>query len=283
MRAAIKAYGPDLVVAHTATPAFYARLAAPRATSVFCVLHSASDDFAWPIRRLAERLLLLRTRGVIAASEGQRQSFARHFARYTRIRVIPPGVRLNLSARAVAGDVPSRVVTLARVAEQKNPRLWLEIARGLASEAPELKLEWWGPLSSDEPEMSRIVDEMQRTENAQYRGPTSEPETVLNACDFVLHTADREAPGLTIMEAVAAGVPCICSEDAAKYLPRGIRPITFVTGNAESALAAIHELRSSWATVAQESIAAAGPIRSAYSTRAMARAYLDAMGLPPKT
>ena len=117
----VRTFRPDVVVAHSALPNVYARLAAPTGVPVVTVLHSATDDHHNRVLRIAERVLGRRTAHVIAVSRVQAEVYLTHFPRRSpRTTVIPNGVRAEL-VPATARPVARTIGVLARVDMQKRP------------------------------------------------------------------------------------------------------------------------------------------------------------------
>jgi hypothetical protein len=109
LRRKLKQCGAENILAHSFLPAFYARLAAPRRSSVHYVLHSASDDYDSLSNRIIERVLLMRTKSVIAVSAQQLGVYLAHFRKNVTSTVINNGVSdaLGLSVRIDQALIPS--------------------------------------------------------------------------------------------------------------------------------------------------------------------------------
>lgn len=274
LRKVMRNYRPDVVVSHSALPNLYSRLSAPRRTKVVAVLHSAGDDFAdWKLHS-AERLARLRTAAIVAVSEGQADQYVSRFGNRVPVRLIPNGIRSDARPKNKYATVPGHAVTLARVAAQKNPELWLSTAHLVAAHRSDLKLAWWGPQSVEADLLSLFSDDSLKGSSGSYKGSTSDPIGALTAGDILFHPADREAHSIGILEAAAVGLPIVCSQTVAATLPSTIDAVTFADGDPESALRALQTVCDNWTAHAQRALLAAPRVQSGYSIEKCADSYL---------
>lgn len=270
---------PDVIIAHSAIPNIYARIAAPVGIPVVTVLHSAGDDFKGLTMRVVERLLSLRTAYIVAVSQAQMDRYLQHFRLTKRIAVIPNGIRSDIRSKTKSTAKLATLVTVARVADQKNPTLWTEVIDHLHKDEPNLRFAWWGPVSSD-PNIQALVDEFtSKPSTGRFAGPTTDPCAILEDADALFHPADREAHSIGILEAAAAGLPVLCTEGVAATLPSAIVALPFEGGNAESALRSIRELAEGWQSYSSRAIAAAAGVKDAFSIEKCADQYLQVIGV----
>lgn len=258
LRRRLRKIRPDIVIAHSAIPNMYSRLAKVRGVPVVCVLHSASDDFASFPRRWSERLLRKRTGAVIAVSEQQARGYMRRFGgKGARVRVIPNGLPGSWTHKVAPSPQPRTVVTLGRVVDQKRPDLWLEIAEIAAERLPELTFEWWGPIVNDgEPEAMRLLAASKAESNVVYRGVTDMPNAVLCNADVFLHTSQREAHSIALLEAAAVGLPIVHSAEVVPSSERGFN-IRFAAADANAAVSALATIIREWPKAGLAAIAEA--------------------------
>jgi glycosyltransferase involved in cell wall biosynthesis len=271
----IREWQPDIVVGHSALPNLYSRLVAPRGLPVVAVLHSATDDFAGRSLRWSEHLVRPRTAAIVAVSQGQIDQYGSHFGSGVPIRLIPNGIRRDASPKERFQEVPSVAVTIARVATQKNPHVWVKAAGLLALDGPDLRLEWWGPHSGDGELKDVFSKESLEGSRGLYRGATTDPISALKSSDLLFHTADREAHSIGILEAAGVGLPVICSSTVAEALPAEIVAVSFPDGVAESAVEALQTVCSDWAHYAERALAAAPGIIEDFSISKCASKYVE--------
>lgn len=265
---------PDVVLAHSALPNIYARLAAPVGTPVVTVLHSASDDFAERSARLVEKVLLLRTSHVVAVSPRQQEKYLEHFGASREITVIPNGIRSDIRCRSQSGPVLESLVTVARIASQKNPVLWTRTAELLHRRGSTVRLTWWGPMPTEMHLQSLVSDFETAPTGGGFAGPTNDPPSVLEAADALFHPADREAHSIGILEAAAAGLPIVCSRAVADTLPPNVVTVPFADGEPLSAVQAIFELSRNWQELSASAISAAADIAEEFSIDKCSRQYV---------
>lgn len=276
-RRRLRRLSPDAVVSHSAIPNVYARIIANRNIKVVTVLHSASDDFADPKLRWAERLLRIRTHKVVAVSSQQADMYQKYFGPTGSLVIIPNGVALQSgSTRPCASTARMQVVTLARVAKQKNPTLWLRVARELVA-TNEVDFKWYGPISSST-SIDALVDSTSGVETVQFCGPTDEPGRVLGRAAVYFHSADREAHSIAILEAAAAGVPVVCADTAIHGWDRCIPAATFSPGDFHGAVSALRTVVDGIDQFKIHAEAVQAPVSARYSITACADRYLAVLG-----
>jgi glycosyltransferase involved in cell wall biosynthesis len=158
-----------------------------------------------------------------------------------RARVIHPGVDLADWSLPAPPGPPPRALLLGALVAGKRPELALEIA----ARVPELRLDLVGaPLPGDPPGL--VVALQQRASRpdlagrVRLLGALEDPRSALAESHLLLHCAEREAFGIALVEALAAGRPVVAAAAAG--------PLEIVTpacgrlyepGDADAAAAAI--------------------------------------------
>lgn len=260
----------SVVIAHSALPSVYARLTSPRSIPVISVLHSAVDDYKDRKLAVAEHLLRRRTPIVIAVSAAQATGYRARFKR--NIIVIRNGISNSLPG-VMDKILPAtpRVVTVARIAEQKNPSLWLAVmnaTKGLAT------FQWFGPMDLNEPVVAQAVSDARRADPAVFPGAVQNVGHALSEADLFFHPADREAASIGLLEAGAMGLPIVCSAAVSETLPPELRRTEFVTGDALDAEATVRRALTILRVLTEDARQAAPFIRDSFSITRSAEAYL---------
>lgn len=268
---------PNVILAHSAIPSIYTRVVAPFGTPVIPVLHSASDDFSSVRMRLIEKLLGSRTAHIVAVSQSQVNLYSSYFGSRRNISVIPNGIRSDIHTKSSASRRLESLVTISRVAQQKNPALWIDVAERLAEKDGTPSMSWWGPLSREGSVQKSVSDSRSTTSAGRFMGPTSDPSSCLTAADALFHPADREAHSIGILEAAAAGLPVVCSASVAATLSSEIVAVVYETGNAASAVDAINDLTKNWDQLSEQAILLAAGVRKKYSIENCAAEYEQLM------
>ena len=278
LRRAIAKHHPRAVLSHSAIPNVYARLAAPRGVPIITVLHTATDDYASVPLRIAESVLRARTSAVVAVSDRQAQIYRSHFNDRVPVHVIQTGLSPTITQKKAISAVPTLVVTVARIAQQKNPSFWIDVVSRAQQELPGLKFQWWGPAAHEDGIESTVAKSAELS-NAEFCGPVSDPADILKSADILLHTSSREAPGIALIEAAGSGTPVLCSDQVSGTLPLIVPRIEFADLDLDSCLASLRRVVQSWDVVAKDARAAAPKVLKAFSSRTSASAYLAVMGL----
>lgn len=274
LRRELRGFRPTAVVAHSALPNLYARVAAPRGIPVVTVLHSAGDDFVFLSLRLAERLLRRRTAAVVAVSPAQARRYDARFGAGRVARIIPNGIPADVPRRLPGGPAqPPSIVTVARVAVQKDPDLWLDVVRGFGAERADFA--WWGP-QDDEALAARLSAALAGSAaSAVLAGPTAQPLAVLTAADVLFHPSSLEAHSIALLEAAAVGIPVVCAEAVDASYAGGIAAATFPGGDAAAARAALDAVLADYPSVSAEAARRAVDVRSDHSIERVADEYVD--------
>ncbi|WP_307224825.1 glycosyltransferase [Microbacterium arborescens] len=272
LRRTLRRISPDVVVSHSALPNIYARLASS-SQSVYCVLHSATRDFDDRKIRLAERLLTRRTAAVIAVSEEQRREYLSHFPNQ-RVELIPNGIpdEFRPGAQYHPG---APVITVGRVARQKDPDLWAEAAAAVLADRPTVRFEWYGPTMLELEWEDLVARHSAPDGSVVFRGPTDHVATVLRSGSIFFHPSRREAHSVAILEAAASGLPVVCSDSVAETLPDWLPRTTFRGGQASDAARALKETFDDLPLKAAEAALHAANVRDQYGIERTAAAYLE--------
>lgn len=277
----IREMGAEAIVSHSAIPNAYARLVKPRGVPVATVLHSASDDYSSPRLRRAEHVLRRRTAHVVAVSSTQAEQYRGYFGASVPISVIPNGIA---DGYAVSLNPPSpeprSVVTVARVARQKNPRLWLEVAQHLLQKHPNLTFTWYGPVA-DDPQIQDLVARAKDIPGVSFAGPSAQIPRLLAGSDIVFHPSDREAHSIAVLEAGASGVPLVCAQGIDGPIDQSFAAAHFAPGDAQDAAEALLRVIDDFPRTAQRARNLAPSVQTAASGSTMARKYLDLLAVHP--
>ncbi|KZC94861.1 MULTISPECIES: glycosyltransferase family 4 protein [Clavibacter] len=280
LRRVIRDIDPDLVVSHSALPNLYSAIVTPRRTPLLSVLHSATDDFASPLLRQAEAHSRRRARAVIAVSRKQVDEYAAHFPRRARPVLVPNGVSGELPRRSGAPGQPARVITMARVASQKEPELWLDVVDRFARGDAAVAFSWLGPILRTDPRIARFWEDVRaRGLERLLPGPSDDVGADLASADLCFHPSSREAHSIGVLEAAAVGLPVVCSADVAATLPSHVPAATFASGDASSAEAAIRSVLSDLPAALDRAASTSARVRAEFSIGATAGAYLRIAGV----
>lgn len=275
LRSKLKLFGNDVILAHSFLPSLYTRMVAPRKAAIHYVLHSASDDYSGLTSRLIEKILLHRTKSVIAVSASQLGVYLSHFKRPIFATVINNGVNDRFVQCSNNLELPSplKIVTIARVAAQKRPEFWLQVAQLAHDQKIDFRFEWWGPLSG----ISQI-DNLVLTglpPNAFFMGPTDFPEKVLKSAHVVFQTSDREAFSLSILEAAVVGRPQIYSNSLELNDVLVSNLHSYRDDNAQSAFEKLKWISENWSISSQKAFDFADEAAERFSMNSVIENYAN--------
>jgi glycosyltransferase involved in cell wall biosynthesis len=236
---ALSANGPyDIVHSHTYYYTGYVLWVAARQGVPVRIAHSHNDKRAdearrgWLWRSYCEmmRLMIRRnaTAGVAASQEAAEALFGSSWRLDQRFRVMYCGIDLEpfykphgkaKTRRSVGLPADALVIGhVGRFSSQKNHRFIVEIASQMLKSEPRarLLLVGDGPLRGTVEAQVHALDIADRVVFAGLRDDV--PQLMLGAMDVFLFPSHYEGLGLVLLEAQAAGLPCVLSD----HLPREV-------------------------------------------------------------
>lgn len=155
------------------------------------------------------RALVNRADAVIAVSEAEGSLLRQDFpACSSRITVIPNGIRERPAVR-VPRDVPT-LLTIARLERYKRLDLAIEVLRRLP-ETWRLQVVGKGPEEAAIRERAKILGLSERILISSDLSEQEIGEAIASATAYI-SLSEKEAFGLTVLEAASAGIPAIVSD-----------------------------------------------------------------------
>ncbi|MEC5151155.1 glycosyltransferase [Cryobacterium sp. GrIS_2_6] len=280
LRKEIRFFGPEVIVAHSAIPGVYARSQFLRSIPVISVIHSAQDDHKALKLLIAEKILRRWTAAVVTVSAGQAADYRRHFSDRVPVSVIPNGISDKLPLKEFHASRVRRISEIARVTDQKEPRLWISAAEEFLKIHGDVEFDWWGPFDED----ARRKYHLPTLSPISFRGPTTVAGQVLLETDIYFHTSTREAHSIGLLEAAAVGVPIVCSKSVALTLPDHLPAAVFDDGDPLAAAAALEIVVSSFTDCVARAYANATQVRAVSGIVQCRQAYDDVIAsvLRPK-
>lgn len=180
--------------------------------------------------------------------------------------------RLRAEERAAQGlgDEHLAVVAVGRMVPQKRPQLFLDVARAVHAERPDVRFRWVGDGPLSEMWDERVARE--GLEGVVERLPwQATVQPYLAAADVFLHPAEFEGLPLALIEAMSARLPCILPSDLAADMET-LPPDTMQTFERPESVAALLGDRDALAATARRGRAF---IEDELSLETMAHRYLD--------
>ncbi|MDQ0992467.1 glycosyltransferase [Streptomyces sp. V3I7] len=171
--------------------------------------------------RLFDRLyvpLLRRARGCLVLTERERRALAEVVGPDgPPLLTLPNGVRPRSDGAAEHGPREPEVLFLARLHPRKRPEAFVEMAALVHEKEPEARFTLHGADEGSLGEVRRIVAEHGLEGVVTYGGALEHAEAVrtyARAAVYVLPAVD-EPFGMTLIEAMAAGTPVVCTDGCA--------------------------------------------------------------------
>lgn len=211
IRSRVRHLRPDLVHAHSSVAGAYARALLPRSTFVYqphCYAFEALS-FPWAARRLflaVERLLARGTAVTVAVSRHE-EELARSVVRAPMVRVVPNSTDLEspMPTESRLSDGADQVVVgSGRLCPQKDPVTFARVASAVRRQFPRVRFIWIG----DGDSALRRILEAEGVEVTGWLGREQVRRSMLDA-DLMMHTAAWEGFPVSIIDAVALGLPVV--------------------------------------------------------------------------
>jgi len=259
-RATIRAAGSllprfDLVHAHvgSALASFASEAAARGGRPFLCKLANGGPRFdLLRLRRgsllgpLLARGLVARTDLFLAISTEIEQDCLRAGIPPQRIRRLPNGVALPAQARPPVPEAARRLLYLGTLAPEKRDFETLFAAvDGLAGELPGLRLRLVG--GGDRARVEAMLRRFPRAAACTECAGPGDPETQLAWADLLVQPSRSEGMSNALLEAMAAGVPCVASDipPNRELLAEGEAGVLYRAGDARDLRRCLRELYAS--------------------------------------
>ncbi|MDP9444038.1 MAG: glycosyltransferase family 4 protein [Actinomycetota bacterium] len=206
---ALRRQAPAAVLVNLVDPASNAAVieAATSVAPTVATLHLPGDAGSGA-KRDRLRSLFRRLHGAIAPSaDGARQLVDDLAVPAPRVVVVPNGVDVPEQASGPAGRLPPRVGALGRLTEQKGFDVLVDAVRSLVDDGLALDV----VIGGHGRDGARLAAQA-RDLPVRFCGFVGDPATFLRDLDVFCLPSRREALPLALLEAMAAGLPCIATD-----------------------------------------------------------------------
>jgi glycosyltransferase involved in cell wall biosynthesis len=214
----VRRHKPEIIVANSLVTAWVARLASLGQIPVVSVAHGWSAERY----KIIAPPLAIANRVVPVSNEVKKRRVGGGLAE-EKVHVVPNGVDLSpfgprapeqqrLARTAFCADDDSVIVTnIGRYVDQKQQEHIIEIARRLRDEVPELRygIIGWGPR---EDHLRSLAKQAGVDDIVTFLVRRKDVPDLLMASDIYLCTSDWEGMPLSMIEAMAAGLPIISTD-----------------------------------------------------------------------
>jgi glycosyltransferase involved in cell wall biosynthesis len=215
----------DLIHAHQYTPFFYsllARLVFDQPPVLFTEHGRHYPDFRRPKRVVANRLLLQRRDRVVGVGEAVRKALIDHEGLpQGRVGVIYNGIdtarfgngvhdRLAIRRDMGVGADDFVVALVARLDYLKDHATAVRMLKRVVEQQPQVRLVLVGE-GPEKPAIEHLIDQYGLGANVRLLGLRKDVARLLKATDLFLLTSISEGIPLTVLEAMAAGLPILAT------------------------------------------------------------------------
>lgn len=210
LRRILRADKPDVLVSFMREANIRAVIACKglKTRSVISVRNAPDKEYAGFVSRLLARTLLTSADGCVFQTNDAMGWFPERLQR--RSAVIPNAVKQSFFEIS-RKPVPYRIVTCGRLTKQKNQRIQADAVAALSAKYPEIQLRIYGTGELRE-ELLEHIASLGCGDHVMLMGETSDVEKALSEADAFILTSDHEGMPNALMEALAAGVPCISTD-----------------------------------------------------------------------
>ncbi|GGW44143.1 glycosyl transferase family 1 [Streptomyces lucensis JCM 4490] len=183
--------------------------------------------------------LLRRSRACLVLTEHERRLVARVLGPDgPPLRVLPNGIRPGAPEPEPRRPREPRVLFLARLHPRKRPEAFVRMASLVHETVPEARFTLYGPDDGSLPAVRRLIADG-LTDVVHYGGaldPADAREAYRTAAVHVL-ASENEPFGMTVIEALAAGTPVVCTDTCGIAGELARRGAALVTDGSPEAMA----------------------------------------------
>lgn len=190
-------YKSKLVICERNNPLFYSKV------------------YQWIFKRFSRR-----AEGVACQTKVIRDWYLPHVGSKTAVVVIPNSINKDILDANVVKERKKVILTMGRLAPQKNQKLLIDAFAELADKYPEWDIHIYGkgPLEDD---IRNRIDSLGLNDRVKLFGFTKDAVGAYNTAGLFVLTSDHEGMPNVLAEAMAMGLPCIstdCGGGGAKEL-----------------------------------------------------------------
>ena len=210
LRQICKIEKPDVLVAFMAEPNFRAIIATIglKTKTVISVRNDPEKEYAGRLMNFVGKHILPMADGCVFQTEDAKEWFPKKLQQKSTI--IFNAVK-NDFFEATRKPVDGLVVTCGRLEEQKNQKLLIKAFSEVVKKIPNARLQIYGE-GSLKIKLQELIDNFGLHNYVKLMGQTSDVVSALETADiFVLPSLYEGMPN-ALMEAMAAGVPCISTD-----------------------------------------------------------------------
>lgn len=206
---------PDIIIAFGKNPN-YRTMLAKLGTGIPVIVSVRNDprvDYVGIANTIFNKVLLERAEGCVFQTQDAQMFFSAKLREKSKI-ILNPLHNKYLNVRRQNGKREKRIVTVGRLAEQKNQLLLIQAFEQISKEMPEYILQIYGGRTQDKTadNLQQYVKEHMLCDKIVFMGIRDDLQICLpDAALFVL-SSDYEGMPNVVMEAMAMGLPVIATD-----------------------------------------------------------------------
>lgn len=212
VRAQVRASSPVVVHAHSSIAGVLTRLVAPRGTEILYQPHGFAFEKTGSLTGIAafvvEAVLARRPQSVVVLSPHE-DALAKRLRPGARTVLVPnaPSVQPAERRRARSCTSAPTIAMVGRVCPQKDPDVFVEVARLVRSRIEDLRAVWIGGGAPDDEARLRAA-------GISVTGWVDGDDLArhIDAADLVVHTARYEGFPISVLDAFARQVPVVARD-----------------------------------------------------------------------
>lgn len=210
LRQLCKTEKPDILISFMAEPNFRAILATwgLPVKNLISVRNDPNKEYAGKIGYLVGKYVLPFADGCVFQTQEAKEWFPKKLQ--NKSRIIYNAVKEDFY-HIERHPVPGEIVTCGRLELQKNHALLIDAFSKVVALYPEATLKIYGEGSLRQ-KLQKQIDDLGLHNKAFLMGATNHVEKVLETADLFVLSSDFEGMPNALMEAMAAGVPCISTD-----------------------------------------------------------------------
>lgn len=210
LRDILKKEKPDVAVSFMAEPNFRLLVASLglNVKTIVSVRNDPNKEYAGRIGKFVGKWLLPLADGCVFQTKEAQEWFPEKLQRKSTI--IFNAVKeefFNIERKPVAGEI----ITCGRLEAQKNHKLLIDAFAEVVKEHPYAKLKIYGEGSLRDV-LQEQINKLGLQDKAFLMGATNDVAKALQTADLFVLSSDYEGMPNALMEAMAAGVPCISTD-----------------------------------------------------------------------
>lgn len=212
VRRVINQIKPDIIHAHDFTAGIICSLTGTKIPIINHIHNNSPWIQHYNFRSLIYALSCYRYKKILTVSNSVMDEYVFGHLFKTKTEVVGNPINID-RIRKLAGDNTTKdyeIAFLGRLSPPKNPHLFLDIIQDIKSEKHDIKVVMIGD-GELRAETEKLIIDKNLSDNISLVGFQKNPYRILNESKILLMPSSWEGYGLAAIEALALGIPVVCS------------------------------------------------------------------------